>query len=97
MYDLLDNIDVKIRQLAAKLEQSERANATLERENRKLNADLEQQSDRIKVLKTKLEQNRQLIESEVQGKPEVQNAELRKQLDAYIKELDQVMEWLQKS
>lgn len=87
-------IETKISLLAAKLKDLRAENERLKTENENLIVEQAKQNKRIGVLTTKLEETQRDLERQKSGAP--QSAEgLREQLDQYINELDEVIDWLQ--
>ncbi|MCG8327450.1 MAG: hypothetical protein MI974_07185 [Chitinophagales bacterium] len=93
--DQIDSIELKVRQLALKMERISKENASLRTENQHLKAELDRQKGTVGVLKDKLESTQRALDLQREEEPE-QSAKLREQLDQYIKEIDNCIEWLHK-
>jgi len=91
----IDNIELKVRQLVLKNERVSKENATLREENQYLKAELDRQKGTVGVLKDKLKDTQRALDSQRDEDPE-QSAKLREQIDQYIKEIDNCIEWLHK-
>jgi regulator of replication initiation timing len=89
----IDSIVLKVRELAFKLERLKKENAVLREENKELQAEVERlvkaSADAPKEEKNGQPSN----EEEVQGES-AQSEKLRAQIDQYIREIDQCIEWL---
>lgn len=90
----IDRIELKIRRLSSKLESVQEENKWLQKENKKLIAEKAEQKAKIGVLTDKLEETQRAFEQKEEGEV-LEPAQLRKQLDQYISELDDVIVWLQ--
>ncbi|MCB0015781.1 MAG: hypothetical protein KDE34_27895 [Anaerolineales bacterium] len=91
----IDSIELKIRQLALKMERVQRENAALQEDNKKLKAELDRQKGKASVLEDKLEKTQRAMDLQREEQPE-HSKELKDQLDQYIHEIDQCIEWLRK-
>lgn len=91
----IDSIELKIRQLALKMERLKKENAALQEENRQLKAELDRQKGTASVLKDKLETTQRALGLQREEQPE-HSTKLKDQLDQYIHEIDQCIEWLRK-
>jgi predicted nuclease with TOPRIM domain len=91
----IDSIELKTRQLALKMERVQRENAALQEENKKLKAELDRQKGTASALKDKLEKTQRALDLQREEQPAHSN-ELKGQLDQYIQEIDQCIEWLRK-
>ena len=89
----IDSIELKIRQLALKMERVQRENAALQEDNKKLKAELDRQKGKASVLEDKLEKTQRAMDLQREEQPE-HSKELKDQLDQYIHEIDQCIEWL---
>jgi len=90
----IDGIELKVRQLSLKMERLEQENAQLLEENKQLNTKLTEQSQKIGVLKGSLAKKQEALE--VKRADEHKDlGKIRKQLDHYIAEIDECIEWLQ--
>lgn len=91
----IDSIELKVRQLALKMERMQKENAVLQKENKQLKAELDRQKGTASVLKDKLETTQRALGLQREEQPG-HSEKLRDQLDQYIHELDQCIEWLRK-
>ena len=91
----IESIELKIRQLALKMERIQRENAALQEENKQLKAELDRQKGTASALKDKLEKTQRALGLQREEQPE-HSKELKDQLDQYIHEIDQCIEWLRK-
>ena len=89
-------IETKIRLLSSKLNDLRVRNESLKEENERLNAAKAEQNAKIGVLTHKLEETQRALEQQGKGEPQAAE-ELREQLNQYISELDDVIEWLQEN
>ena len=94
----LDNIEKSVRLLKTKLDKLERDNAVLTEQNqrflaqnRALQTDLLMNESELSYLKTQLK-------TQEEQEPEAQERQehLRKEINPYVSELDERLEWLQK-
>ncbi len=92
----IDDIKLKIEQLATALEQLREENKALQTENNQLKEKLGQQKEVTGEIKYKLESNEQVIENLRKEGPE-RVKQLRNQIEQYLGEIDQCVEWLQNS
>ena len=90
----LEQITAKLRRVGEKIANLEQANANLLAENEQLKNELAQRNTDAKALQDKLERI-QLRSTEVEEgvRPEL-NREIRQQIDQYLTEIDQCIEWL---
>ncbi|MFM9947774.1 MAG: hypothetical protein ACKV1O_07555 [Saprospiraceae bacterium] len=86
----IDGIDLKVRQLALKLEQLQRDHALLLQENEQLKTETTRYREVAATLKNKLGTTQQAMEM----KGEETTEKLRQQIDLYIGEIDKCIEWL---
>ena len=91
----VENIELKVRQLVLKMERINKENAVLHEENELLKTELDRQKGTVGILKDKLENTQRVIDLQRGEEPE-QSAKLREQIDQYIKEIDNCIEWLKK-
>lgn len=91
--DRIDSIELKVRQLALKLERFRNENRSLENENKLLKAELDRQKGTVQALKDKLERTQRGISAKTEENSEQPN-QLKAQIDQYIKEIDKCIEWL---
>jgi regulator of replication initiation timing len=87
----LDSIELKVRKLTKWTQQLRSENTSLRDENARLKLELTDQIEKIRFLKDKLDHSQKALES----KDDERSNELREQLDLYIREVDQCIEWLQ--
>lgn len=95
LLERIDNIELKVRQLAQRLERTKRENTDLQLENESLKAELDRQHGITKVLNDKLEQAQRALGSTQEEQPE-HAEQLKHQLDQYIEELNKCIAWLHK-
>lgn len=88
----LENIELKIRQLAQKMERLQVENGALLDENKRLKAEIDRQKGTVGVLKNKLELTQQAFGQE---REDHSNGELKEQIDQYIQEIDKCIDWIQ--
>jgi regulator of replication initiation timing len=91
----IDSIELKVRQLVLKNERISKENATLRTENQHLKAELDRQKGTVGVLKNKLKDTQQALDLQRDEDPEL-SAQLKEQINQYIKEIDNCIEWLHK-
>ena len=91
----VENIELKVRQLVLKMERINKENTALHEENELLKTELDRQKGTVGILKDKLENTQRVIDLQRGEEPE-QSAKLREQIDQYIKEIDNCIEWLKK-
>lgn len=96
MSEKIDNIELKIRQLALKLERFRKENADLTKKNEQLKAELDKQKGTVSALKDKLTKTQNVLERQEVDESE-HSRQLKQQLDQYIREIDKCIEWLQNS
>ena len=92
----ITQIETKIRLLSSKLNDLRVDNENLKEENERLNAGKAEQNVKIGVLTHKLEETQSALEQQGKGEPQAAE-ELREELNQYINELDDVIEWLQEN
>jgi len=90
----IDNIEQKVRRLAAMMEEVRQQNGALFDENTKLRAELKSEREKAGELITKLTKTQRALEIKRKDDPE-STKKLRKQMDQYILEIDECIEWLQ--
>lgn len=90
----LEQIELKIRQLALKLERLEKTNSDLLDENQQLKAKLKKGESKALSLEQQLRKTHEVLELKRTDEPE-QTKKVRKELDRYIKEIDKCIEWLE--
>ncbi|HMO41548.1 MAG TPA: hypothetical protein PKC76_19035 [Saprospiraceae bacterium] len=92
----IEGIEIKVRQVALKLERLQRENATLIAENQQLKTDMDKQEAMIIALKNKLETAQSAMEQ--RADEETEHSRQQKQLiDQYIQEIDKCIEWLHRN
>ena len=91
----VENIEKKIVQLVEELKTLRNNNAVLSEENKKLKADMADQSDRIGDLTERLSKTQQALAGQRGDNDQESSQQLRKQIDQYIEEIDKCIEWLQ--
>ena len=89
----LEQIELKLRQLALKIERLEKAKNDLLEENQQLKSDLKKRNDTIDALELQLKKTNEVLELKQMDEPE-STKKVRKELDRYIKEIDKCIEWL---
>ena len=92
----ISGIELKVRQLALKLERLQNENIALLNENKKLKSDLLTQTQKAGELEQKYALVQAALERKREADPE-SSKKLRKEIAQYVKEIDQCMEWLQNS
>ena len=101
----VDSFEIKLRQLASKLDRQRAENVALARENDELKSELDRQSGVVSSLKEKLTRAQQAagftsstMEATDQNdstSTELNSAEMRQQLDFCLREIDKCIQWLQ--
>lgn len=91
--DLFENIELKIRQLALKVERLEKENLALKSENEKQKVELDLQKDTVIALNEQLLEAQMAISSK-KNEDREHSEQLKQQMDQYIKEIDKCIEWL---
>ncbi len=90
----ITNIEVKVRELALKMERLQQENAALVEKNRQLTNELATKDKQVGELNSKLAQRQQ--NEKIGGAQDSGiTKKLRKEIDQYIKEIDQCIDWLQ--
>ena len=88
------NIETKVRELALKMERLQQENAALAEENRRLTDELAAVEKRVGELNSTLAQRQH--NGKIEGAQDAgMSKKLRKEIDQYIKEIDQCIDWLQ--
>lgn len=90
----IEHITEKINRLAQLLDQLREENQALTGENAQLKKQVSDHLKRINVLELELE-NKQKDWAEQEKSKAVRSEQLKKQIDAYIQEVDHCIEWLQ--
>ena len=92
--DKLNNIELKVRQLALRLERLQNENKMLLLENKKQKAELLQNTNKLGIMEEKVIRSKVAIDFNRDSDPEY-SKKLRKEIDQYIGEIDKCIEWLQ--
>ncbi len=92
--DKLNNIELKVRQLALRLERLQNENNTLLLENKNLKSMLQQNTAKLGQMEEKVVQSKVALDSNRGDDPEY-SKKLRKEIEQYISEIDKCIEWLQ--
>lgn len=90
----IEHITEKINRLAQLLDQLREENQALTGDNAQLKKQVSDHLKRINVLELELE-NKQKDWAEQEKSKAVRSEQLKKQIDAYIQEVDHCIEWLQ--
>ena len=90
----LTNIELKVRQLALRLERLQNENSTLLLENKQLKSELLQNTNKLGQMEEKVVRSKAALDVQRDSDPEYSN-KLRKEIDQYISEIDKCIEWLQ--
>lgn len=93
MTEQIEGIEIKVRQLALKLERLERENADLQKENKHLKAGMEKQEATISALKDKLTDAQSTL-SQKDEEESAHSKKLKQLIDQYIQEIDKCIDWL---
>ena len=91
----IEQIELKIRLLANKLEQAEAERKVLLVENKQLKIDLSESKNAIDVLTKKLETTQHIL-AEERAEGSERKKMLKRQIEQYIEEIDKCIEWLHK-
>ena len=94
--DKLNNIELKVRQLALRLERLQNENSTLLLENKKLKSELLQNTTKLGQMEEKVVRSKVALDLKKSSDPE-HSKKLRKEIEQYIAEVDKCIEWLQNS
>ncbi len=94
--DKLNNIELKVRQLALRLERLQNENSTLLLENKQLKSELAQNNSKIGQMEERVARSKVALDLQRESNPE-SSKKLRKEIDQYISEIDKCIEWLQNS
>ncbi len=90
----LEEIAIKLRRVREKVDHLEEENGSLRTENEQLKTELTQRTDEAKALQDKLERARRKSKSGSEGAQPELDQEIRQQIDHYISEIDQCIDWL---
>ena len=91
--DKLEGIELKLRQLALKMERLQSQNADLLDENKTLRLKLSKQDNAVGLLEDNLHKSQQSLEKMRETEPPG-SKKIRKDIERYIKEIDKCIEWL---
>ena len=89
----IDTIELKIRQLSLKMDRLNEENSNLKTENERLKTDLDKQKGVVMTLKDKVDKTQGMLDTQHVDESE-HSKQLKEQLDQYIKEIDNCIEWL---
>ena len=92
----LDILEIKMRQYIQYNGIVKQENAELHQQIRQLNTNLAAVNDKISLLQRQLEETKTKLGIEEEGKNK-ESKQLKKQLDQYIKYVDDCVDWLQDS
>ena len=92
----MDTIEMKVRQMALRLQRAQKENDKLADENEKLRAELSKYSNKTNDLEKKLQRTTVALEEKQENDPE-HSKKLRKEIEQYIKEIDKCIERLKNS
>lgn len=90
---LLENIELKIKQLVLKIERLEKENLSLKSENEKQKVALGLQKETTNTLNKQILDTQTAVNSRKKEDTE-QSAQLKQQMNQYIEEIDKCIEWL---
>ena len=96
MLQKVDGIELKVRQLALKLERVQNENSLLQEENKQLKKELFSQQKLVGDMEQNLLKTQKALSKKREEDPEGAK-KLRKAIDQYIQEIDKCIEWLQNS
>jgi len=91
--DKVSRIELKIRQLALKIERLENDNKSLLDENQLLKAELSKGGSKSSDLELKLAKAQHALVEKRENDP-VETKRLRKKIDQYVVEIEKCIEWL---
>ena len=91
--EIFDNIELKIQQLAQKLERLSEENIALKQTNEQLKEELDRQKGSVNALQEKLTLAQVSIDAKLEEKVE-NTKQLKHEIDQYIVEIDRCIEWL---
>jgi predicted nucleic acid-binding Zn-ribbon protein len=92
----LNNIELKVRQLALRLERLQNENSTLLLENKQLKSELAQNNSKLDQMEERVARSKVALDLQRESNPE-SSKKLRKEIDQYITEVEKCIEWLQNS
>ena len=90
---LIENIELKIKQLVLKIERLEKENLILKNENEKQKVALDFEKETSNTLNKKVLDSQTAMASRKKEDNE-QSAQLKQQMNQYIEEIDKCIEWL---
>jgi predicted nuclease with TOPRIM domain len=99
----LDGLEIKLRQLAAKMDRQRAAYEALVAENEQLKRDFDRQLGVVNSLKDKLERSQQQLETTGAATtasapiPAANGQQQREAIDFCIKEIDRCIDWMQRN
>ena len=96
MLQKVDGIELKVRQLALKLERIQNEHSLLQEENKRLKKELFSQRQLVGDMEQNLLKTQKALSKKREEDPEG-SQKLRKAIDQYILEIDKCIEWLQNS
>ncbi len=91
--ELFDNIELKIQQLAQKMERLNEENIALKNQNEELKGALDRQKGLANALQEKLTSAQLSVETKLEEKAE-STKQLKLEIDKYVVEIDKCIEWL---
>ena len=94
--DKISNIELKVRQLALKLERLQNENNTLIKENTNLKAELDKKDSTLSLMQDQVANAQNALDKKRESDPE-HSIKLRQDIEQYINEVDKCIEWLQKT
>ena len=92
----LGSIELKVRQLALRLERLQNENKTLLQENTALKTELDKKENKLSQIEQKVAKTQVALDEKREDDPG-RSKKLRKEIEQYINEVDKCIEWLQKS
>ena len=96
MLGKLNNIELKVKQLALNVERLRAENDGLRRDNEVLNREIDRiQKDTVLPIQEQLEKTQRLVD-EQRGRDPEKLQKLRADLDQYIQEIDTCIAWLER-
>lgn len=93
LFNRIESIELKVKQLALKLQQVQLENASLRKHKEALEAALAEQKEEAQLGQQQLVQTQQKLKLKLE-KEEVQSAEVKAAIDHYAKEINRCIEWL---
>jgi len=92
----IEGIEMKVRQMALRLERLQKENKRLAEDNSTLRTTLAKHSNKTSDLENKLERTSLALEEKKENDPE-RSKKLRKEIEQYIKEIDRCIDRLKNS